>query len=440
MDWKNCVRLAEWVMDFTLRTGADEVGVNVINGEGLDIEFRTNKIDKLEQGIQNLLYIEIYKDSRYSVHKSNLLNKEYLKDFINNALNSTSYLEEDVYRSLPETKLYPVKKPNELEMYDSNFSRIQNSDRIDIVTHIEKASLNRSNLVISTTASYFDGCFHLIKLHSNGFKGEKHSTIYTIGSEVTAKDENDNLVEDSFFAHTRFYKDLPSPEQVGRKATERCIKKIGQSKIASDTYTMVVENRESSTLLGMILGVISGRDLFLRSSFLEGMKGKQIASEKLTIIDDPFIKKVLGSGYFDIECCASQKRIIVERGVLKDYYIDTYYGKKLKMKPTTGDRSNILLHYGKDSSQELISKIERGIFITDFIGGNFNSTTGDFSYGVAGFFLEKGKIIKPVNEMNITGNALKLWDNLIEVGNDPYLYSSIQTPTLVFKDVFFSGN
>lgn len=432
-------KLAEWVMNYTLQMGADEVGVDLVKAEELDIEFRDGNIDKLEQGMQNLLYIEIYKDSRYSVHKSNLLQREFLKDFIEKALHSTSYLEEDRYRSLPDTRLYPTKDSYDLSINDTQFNRINKNDKISLASEIEHASLSCGDQIISATTAFAEGYFHLLKIHSNGFKGEKQSTNYTMGAEVTARDTHANLVEDSFYVHTRFFHDLSSPEQVGKRAAERCLKKIGQSKTSSGSYTMIVENSEASTLVNMILSSIKGSRLFLRSSFLEGKKGRKIASEKLTIIDDPFVKKGLKSGYFDAEGCATHKRIIVDRGILKEYYVDTYYGKKLKLKPTGGNRTNILFNQGENSLQEFISKTGAGIFVTEFIGGNFNSTTGDFSFGIAGFLIKKGTVVKPINEMNITGNALQLWNNLTEVGNDPFPYSSIQTPTMVFKDVSFSG-
>jgi len=440
MDFKHRYTLAEWIMDYAISSGADEVAVDLVRAEELDIEFCDNKIDKLEQGIQNLLYLEIYQNNRYSVHKSNLLDKHHLRNFIHGALNSTRYLEKDLFRTLPDNKLYPKQDTYDLQLYDDSFNNLKDTDKIMLASDIEKASLSLSDKIISSTSSYSEGCFHLIKMQSNGFKGEKHSTSYTIGAEVTASDKSNNLCEDSYYAHTRFFNDLPASEKVGKEAADRCLRKIGQDKIRSGIYTTVVENSEASNLLGMILSAMKGSSLFLRSSFLEGKKGKRIASEKLTILDDPYLSKGLRTNYFDSEGCATQKRMMIDKGILNEYYIDTYYAKKLKMKPTNGERTNILLNYGNSSCNELLAKTKKGIFITEFIGGNFNSTTGDFSFGIAGFLFEKGEIVKPVNEMNITGNALTLWNNLIEVGNDPFSYSSVQTPTLVFKDVFFSGD
>ena len=136
---------------------------------------------------------------------------------------------------------------------------------------------------------------------------------------------------------------------------------------------------------------------------------------------------------------ALKKRAIFEKGVLKSYYIDTYYGKKLKMDPTSGSTTNLVMKPGERNIEEMIATLDRGILITGFNGGNTNGSTGDFSYGIDGFLIEKGKIVKPVSEMNITGNMIQLWANLSEVGNDVYENSSWRMPSLMFKDVDFSG-
>jgi PmbA protein len=130
---------------------------------------------------------------------------------------------------------------------------------------------------------------------------------------------------------------------------------------------------------------------------------------------------------------------IISNGVLNAYYIDNYYGKKLNMTPFTGSSSNLIYGTGDKTMKDLIRLIDKGIPVTDFIGGNFNSTTGDFSNGIAGFYIENGEIKFPVNEMNISGNAKDLWANLIEIGNDPFMYSSNRTPSFLFDKVDFSG-
>ena len=169
------------------------------------------------------------------------------------------------------------------------------------------------------------------------------------------------------------------------------------------------------------------------------MKGEKIGSDLLSVLDDPFIVSGRGSRLFDSEGIATQKRTVVEKGVLLTYYIDTYYGKKLEMEPTSGGTTNLVFEPGTKDLEGLLADIDRGILVTGFNGGNNNQVTGDFSYGIEGFLVEKGKIVKPVAEMNITGNFKELWKNLVAVGSDVDLTRSWRLPSLVFDKVDFSG-
>ena len=202
---------------------------------------------------------------------------------------------------------------------------------------------------------------------------------------------------------------------------------------------MVVENRQAGQMLGPLISPMSGSALQQKQSFLDGKLGQRIASEKLTLIDDPFVLRGLGSRLFDGEGLAARRRIIIERGMLRTYFIDNYYGRKLGTDPTTGGPSNLVLEYGAKSGEEIIKGVSRGIFVTGFVGGNSNDTTGDFSFGISGMLIENGTLVKPVYEMNISGNMQDFWNELIEIGNDPHLYSALRIPTLRFGNVQFSG-
>jgi PmbA protein len=142
---------------------------------------------------------------------------------------------------------------------------------------------------------------------------------------------------------------------------------------------------------------------------------------------------------FDGEGVATIKRNLIEKGVLKTYFIDTYNAAKLNMEPTVSSPSIVNLDLGTQSHEQILASIDRGIWVTGFNGGNSNGSTGDFSFGIEGFLIEKGKPTKPVNEMNITGNMLTLWNNIQEIGNDPRQNSSRKIPSLLFNDVNFSG-
>ncbi|MBT3224437.1 MAG: TldD/PmbA family protein, partial [Proteobacteria bacterium] len=139
------------------------------------------------------------------------------------------------------------------------------------------------------------------------------------------------------------------------------------------------------------------------------------------------------------EGLATKPMTIIENGVVKNLYVDTYYGKKTGITPTTGGSSNLIVDLGEKELMELMSDVGTGVYVTSWLGGNSDPTTGDFSLGMRGHLIEDGKIGAPVGEMNVTGNLTNLFQSLSAVGNDPWPYSSIKAPTLVFDGVQFSG-
>ena len=202
---------------------------------------------------------------------------------------------------------------------------------------------------------------------------------------------------------------------------------------------MIVEYRLVGNLLGPVLSAINGSSIQQKRSFLIDKLDQKIASDKLTVIDDPFIVGGRGSKLFDSEGLAAKKRSVIEKGVLKTYYIDTYYAKKLDTDPTTGSSSNLVFELGDKNLDQLIAAQKKAILVTGFNGGNCNGTTGDFSYGIEGFLVENGEITKPVAEMNITGNMKQLLMDIAETGNDVNKNSSLLAPSIVFNNVDFSG-
>jgi PmbA protein len=234
-------------------------------------------------------------------------------------------------------------------------------------------------------------------------------------------------------------KDLIKPEEIGNEAARRTLALFGGKKIKTETLPIIVENRVAERIGGGFLNAMFGRAIQQKQSFLADKKGQKVASEVLTIIDDPMVKRGLGSATFDGDGFAAQKRIMIDAGILKEFYVDWYYSRKLGCEPTTGNSTNLIISPGKRSVADIMKDLDRGILITGFIGGNSNSTTGDTSMGIVGQLFEKGVPVQAVSEMNIADNHLKLWTRLVEVGNDPYPYSSANIPSLVFRDVVVSG-
>ncbi len=429
--------LAKWAMNHALENGAQQASVSISNDRSSSVEVRDEKIDKLEQAIQSSLTIRLYVDKKYSAHSTNRLKKEELARFIEEGIAGTKYLSEDEFRSLPEPELYFKAKVQDLKTLDPQFDSVDPQKKIDAAFAIEKEVLGADERIISVSASYYDGLSSRVLVTSNGFDGDTANTYFGTYASVSVKDA-DARPEAGWSESAIFYDQLKTAG-IGKTALDRAIKKLGQTKIESGNMPMIIENRSVGRIMGPMISALNGSAIQQKNSFLVDKLGKKIGSDKLTITDDPFIISGRGSQLFDNEGLAAKKRPVFEKGILKTYYIDTYYGKKLDMEPTSGSTTNLIFDAGTKDLDGLIASIDKGILVTGFNGGNCNGSTGDFSYGIEGFLVEKGKLTIPVSEMNITGNMKDLWKNLAEVGTDAHTNSSWQTPSLLFNNVDFSG-
>jgi PmbA protein len=433
------LKLAQWAMEQAIKGGAREAAVTISNAREVEVEYRDRRVENLKESTTNSLTLDLFVQDRYSSHSTNDMRTGSLSKLITEAIAATKYLAEDKSRSLPDPKYYPKSMDKELDLCDKSHAAVESSERKRIASEIEEAAAARSDKIISTTASYSDGSYELVKVHSNGFSGRANSTVFSAGASVTVKDPDGGRPEDWFYATTRFKNDLPSPETLGRNAADRALGRIGQKKIASGKYDMLVENRAGGRLVGMLIAAMAGRAIQQKQSYLDGMLLKKIAANKLSLTDDPWVKKGLGSRLFDGEALAAKRRRMIERGVLRNYYLDVCYSKKLETLPTSGSSSNLVFECGKKSPEQTIEDLNKAILVTGFIGGNSNSTTGDFSFGIIGHLIENGQVVAPVNEMNISGNAKEFWNSLVELCADPYTYSAWRVPTMLFESVSFSG-
>ncbi len=432
------LELARWAVDQARKQGAGEAAVNISTERSIEVEIRAGKVEKMQEAMRSGLSLAVYADHRFSSHSTNDLRRDSLASFISAAVGMTKYLAPDPFRALPDPKYYRGQEQRALDLVDPAYERIDSVERVRRAKAMESAALAQSDKIISATTGYTDTFSRLVKVHSNGFEGQVARTSFTLFTEVTVKDEN-GRPEDYAYGYTRHWKQLPDPAVIGKEAATRALGRIGQRKIASGRYELLVENRSVSRLLGPVIGALSGSALQQKRSFLDGMLGKSVAHERLTVTDDPFLPAGAGSRLFDGEGIATRRRAVIEKGVLKTYFIDSYYGRKLGMEPTSGGASNLVFATGDKDLAALTRTIPKGILAAGFLGGNSNPTTGDYSFGITGFYVENGAILHPVNEMNISGNLRELWNNLAAVGSDPFPYGNWRTPALHFHDVQFSG-
>jgi PmbA protein len=437
MNKKEKYDLALWAVNLALKNGADQAAVSISNRISNSVEVRDKKTDKLEQAKQNSMSVKLYVDRKYSSHSTNRMNKKDLSDFITEAIASTRYLSEDEFRTLPEPELYYKGEPATLKTVDSSFASYDTRQKIDIALAIEKEALGQDDRVISVSASYYDSLFEFILVTSNGFRGDSSATRFGVNASVSVNG-GDSRPESYWGENSIFFNELKK-NGIGETALKRGLRKIGQRKTDSGKMSMIIENRQTGRILSPVISALNGSAIQQKNSFLTDKKGEKVFSDLLTVTDDPFIISGLGSGYFDNEGLATKRRIIIENGVLRNYYIDTYYSKKLDMEPTSGDTTNLVFKTGSKEISQLITGVEKGIMVTGFNGGNCNGSTGDFSYGIEGFFIEMGELKHPVSEMNITGNMKELWSNIAAIGNDVNTNSAWLTPSVLFEGVDFSG-
>jgi PmbA protein len=429
---------AERALDMTLKAGAQDVVISASFGYSTDFQYRDGKLEKVQQSASRGLNVALYVDGRYSTHGTTDLRAEQVKRFVEDAVTLTRHLEPDPYRKIPEAKLFADRPNIDLQLTDKSVDGITREQCLEWLKAMDAAAHGDKRVISSSSGVHFSHSASA-RVTSNGFRGTREGTNVGYGSDVALDEGNGRRPEGYRYVSSRHLDALPDPLECSRKALERGLARLGSEKGKSARTTMVVDPEAGGNLLRHLLGALSAGSIQQKRSFLAGKKDQKIGSQFLTVIDDPLVVRGLASRLYDGEGISARRMPVIERGVLKNYYIDTYYGRKLGWEPTSSGSSNLMFELGAKNLDALMADAGEGIYVNGWLGGNADGTTGDFSLGVRGHKIEHGRKAGPIGEMNITGNYLDLFSNLVAVGNDPNAWSSVKTPTLVFKDVNFSG-
>ena len=431
-------RLAQWAMEYAQRNGCQGVRVSIGTGSNTSFALRDRKMDQLQQASENRMSITFFVDGRFGTFATNRLNQKELETSIKNSIESTRFLAPDKARTLPDPSRFFRGGQPSLQLLDPNFGAVSPDKKVQLAEAVAAEILGTDERIISINSRYSDRDGFSYQLTSNGFEGETASSSFSLSASVSVRGEGDARPSNWWSESSLFFHDLVT-ENIGRKALERTLQQIGAQQVPSGRYTMVMDNLNSARMVRPLISVISGAALQQRNSFLLDRLGDKVGSELFTLVDNPHIVGAFGARYFDDEGVATEKRTVFERGVLKTNYIDTFNANRMGVAPTISGPSILELQSGSKDMNGLIADVSNGILVTGFNGGNFNNATGNFSYGIDGFLIENGRIVRPVSEMNITGNFITLWENLVAVGNDPRMNTSSRIPTLVFEGVDFSG-
>jgi PmbA protein len=419
--------------------GADAVWARATRSREVEFTGRDGSLEKVQENTSRKLSIDLYVDGRYSSHSTTSLRPERLQTFIDEAVALTRALQPDEHRALPDPSLFEGRSDADLALLDPAVDALTTEQRQAWLDAIDGAA-RTDDRVISAMASCSSTKSDGAMAGSNGFAGDWSTSQVWIGASVTMRDEGDSRPEAGRWIGARRLDQLYGGEQLAKEALELAISRLGSKKGPTERTTMIVDPHAGGRLIGRLLGAATARSVSQGRSFWAGKEGEQLFGEALTVVDEPLMAGGLGSRHFDSEGIASKALPIVEGGVVKNLYVDTYYGKKAGLTPTTGSRSNVVVKSTVDKDLAgLLEDVGEGIYVTSWLGGNSDGTTGDYSFGLRGHQVHKGQIGPPVGEMNITGNLAELFAQLVLVGNDPSPYRSTQVPTLVFKGVQFSG-
>ena len=420
------------------QAGANDAMASAQRSRSVSYSVRDGKLEEVKDSTSRGLTVRLFVDGRYSAHSTTDLRPDRVKSFIAEAVALTRALQPDPHRTMPNPALFAGAPQSGLDLVDANVAKLDRERRLGWCEAMNQRVAGKQS-VISATSGVGDDHVIAAGVTSNGFSGTYEATSVSLYTSATLQDADDKRPEDWMGAFSRHVAELPTPESIADRALELARARLGTGKGPTQRTTMVVDNRAAGSMISRLISPAHGGSVQQERSFWKGKLGQKMVSDKLTITDDPLLPRGLASRPFDGEGYAARRLPVISAGVFENLYLDTYYANKLAMKPTTGDPSNRVIALGSRGRDEILAAVGKGIYVTSWLGGNMDSTTGDFSFGVRGHLIENGALGAPVGEMNVTGNIVELFGNLAELGNDPWPYSSTLAPTLVFSDVQFSG-
>ncbi len=445
IDNKFEVESAQMALDMVMKQGAQACRITMNFGIQNSFSALDGKLENLQNANDRNLYIQIISNGRYGAYSTNRLNKEELEKFISQAMHTTSYLTPDECRTLPPKEICWFGNEDALEQYDPYIMEMPPQRKKEIAFEVMEEIYGKNKKIVSVNTEYGDMLEYQYMIDSQGFEGDTLQSNFTVSAECSVKGRGNARSEGWWYESALHYNKF-NPAGCGTTALKRALDKLNPKDMEGGCMNMIVDNTCSSRVISPIFQALNGSNIQQQNSFLLNKKGEKVFSEKFTLKDNPHWRGMSGSRYFDGDGIATRPMDIIRNGVVQTYFINTYSANKMGCAPTVESAS--VPHFSLDefpeemrnlTHTEMMKIMDKGILVTGFNGGNCNGLTGDFSYGIEGFYFEGGEILFPVREMNISGNIVSLWRNLAMVGNDARTCSRWLIPSLAFENVEFTG-
>ena len=427
---------ASFCVDLAKKLGATDATAIVMHSISESVNFRNKKLEESDRSDNLGVSLTTYIGKKKSSISSSNLNEDNIQTLIERCIETTKITPEDEFNSLPDQDLL-AKKINDLNLYDDD--HIENDEKIEYLKEVEETAFKKKE-IINTETSFSVSKSNFVLANSDSFLNGYKSSSFSASCVAVAKDLNDNMERDYDFTSTCHLNDMLRPDQIGAMAAKKTIQKLNPQKIESQKISIIFDRRISKEILSTFAGAISASSIARGTSFLKDKINEEIFSSSINIFDKPNIVKGLGSRYFDSEGVKTNELKLVDRGILKNYLVDTYNGKKLNLKSNgrSSGTSNLFFENGSISYKNLLKLNPRTLYITETIGHGTNLVTGDYSVGANGFMVENGIFKYPISEITIAGNFSDIFKNITLADDLEFKYST-NSPTMLIEGMVVAG-
>lgn len=444
-------QIAKDLVDKATAAGASAADVVALEGEEFSTVLRLGKIEKLKEADSKGLGLRVFIGTQSASAYSSDFSPSSLKALVERTLEMARETSEDPASGLPSPELLG-RYEGDLQLYNPDIAALSTEDRIDFARRAEAAAMATDPRIRNSEGSWYESNVGTkVYASSAGFMGKYRGSYCSVAvSPIAQSEPGDPMERDYWYSVARSVAALESPEAVGQKAAVRALRRLGARKVSTRQVPVVFDAETASSLMGHVFGAVRGDAIYRKSSFLTGKLGQQVAGENITVLDDGLRPGGFGSRPFDDEGIPGSTNTVIDRGVLKNYLLNTYAANKLGMK-TTGNASralagapgvgpkNFYLKPGTHSAEEIIRSVKDGFYVTELIGFGVNVVTGDYSRGAAGLWIENGELAYPVHEVTIAGSLQDILNHVEMIGSDLEFRRSVTSPTLRVGSLTVAG-
>ena len=447
--------LAADVVALAIKAGATDAEAVAREGDEFSVNVRMGAVETLKESGSRGLGLRVFLGKRSGSASTSDLTAEGIRQLVEGALALARVTEEDPFAGLPETGEFGAVQ-DDLHLYYDDVYSLGGAERIEWARRVEAAALAADPRITNSDGGSFDAATGRKALaNSRGFVGSYRTSYAGVAAAPLAKDADGKMQRDGWWSSARRLSDVESPESVGQEAARRTLRRLGARRVATQSVPIIFAPETARTLIGSVFEAASGDAIWRGASFLAGKLGETIAAPDLTIVDDntmllPTGVGGFGSSPFDDEGLPSQRTVVVENGVLRNYLLNTYTARKLGMRSTHNAArglagapgvgcGNLYLQPGNVTKEQILGEVKAGLYVTSLMGFGTNMVTGDYSRGATGLWIENGQLTHAVEEITVAGNLAEMLRNVTAIGNDLRFRGSVASPTLRIDGMTIAG-